>query len=382
MTYLMQQAMTLRKSQNYQQAVDLYLPLWTENSNQFDDWAGWSYAYSLAKLSRYEDALNICRTLYPKYPNSEILNSLYGQCIYYSQFAVKNPPSAATLRKALTAIFQLSPPNNPYSFTSRATFRFIKFLLNQQQINWHEIEDWLSKIDPDLLDDRPYRWTDAKGKIMELASPKEEWYSHMIKAKGGLNKPHELLDILNTARKENFKWHYSNDIWFGRKEAFALAQLGRKKEAEKILQKILLQKKDWFILYDLSQVIENKKEQLRLLCDAALSAGKNEMKLKVYESIFEHLVKDEQFQHQAAQHLCLIAAIREENGWPVSSRLLQKIQAFASNPNAEGASGKIIRSLQPFWRKFSTSQTKERSQGIVDVVFPDKKAGFLFYRLY
>lgn len=380
MTNLLQQAMSLRKSQNYQQAVDIYTPLWHENQNQFDDWAGWSYAFCLVKLNQHKEALEICRMLYPRYPQSEILNSLYGQCIYYTQFAIKNPPPVEVLQKALNAMFKLSPPNNPYSFTPRATFKLIKTLLHQQQINWQEIEAWLLKLDPDMLDDRPFTWTDAKGKTMELASPKEEWYSHMIRAKGGLNKPQELLDILNTARKQNFKWHYNNDIWFERKEAFAYSQLGQKEKAEKILRKIYVQKKEWFILYDLSQVVEDRKEKLRLLCDAALAPGKNEMKLKVYEAFFEYLKEGSQFQREAALHLCLLAALREENGWPVSPVLLQNIRSFNMNAEEEGASGKIINALNPFWKRHASSKPKERGEGVIDVIFPNNQAGFLIYK--
>ncbi|MCO5236642.1 MAG: tetratricopeptide repeat protein [Chitinophagaceae bacterium] len=370
----MQQAMGLRKSQNYQQAVDIYAPLWQESPAQFDDWAGWSYAFCLAKLNRHKEALEVCRKLYPRYPHSEILNSLYGQCIYHTEFARKDPPSVATLRKALTAMFQLSPPYHPYSFTPKATFKLVKTLLNQQPIHWQEIESWLLKLDPDLLDDRTFKWTDQKGRTMELASPKEEWYSHMIKVKGGLNQPQELLDILDTARKQNLRWHYNNDLWFARKEAFALHALGQKEKAENILRKIITRKPDWFLLYDLSQMIHSKEEIQQLLYRAALAPGKNEMKLKVFQSLYQELKLSDP--RVAGLHLCLIVAIRKENEWAIEQAMTEKILALGINPQNESSSLVITRKLISFWKQ-QLEKHAERLSGIVEMIFPHQKSGFI-----
>lgn len=67
------EAFQLRKNQDYQSAINIYSVLWLQDPNLFNDWAGWSYAYCLIKLNRYIDALQICRTLYPRFKNSEII---------------------------------------------------------------------------------------------------------------------------------------------------------------------------------------------------------------------------------------------------------------------------------------------------------------------
>lgn len=369
-------AFQLRKSQNYQQAVDLYIPFWNEDPNQFDDWAGWSYAFCLSKLNRHEESLEVCRVLFPKYKSSEIIRLLYAKEIYYTQFTGSKPSPFEMLRKALRALFQLAPPTNPYSFTPMATFKLVKQLLIQQPINWIEIEEWLLKLDPDLLDEKTFTFTDTSGKTRELASPKEEWFTLMIRAKGGSGKPAELLQMLETARKQNFKWHYGNDLWFARKEAFALNELGEKEKAEAILRKIILQKKEWFLLFDLAQLVGEKQERIQLLCSAALSHGKNEMKIKVFEALFHNLKDNPEYQREAALHLCLVAALREENRWPVNESMLRKIQEMGITISVEGSSIKIIGDLIPFWKKISNRKA-ERFNGIIETVFPNNKAGFL-----
>ncbi len=372
----LQEAFNLRKDQNFYQAIEIYQPIWKQNHDSFDDWAGWSYAFSLSKLNRHDEALEVCRTLFPRFNHSEILNSLYAKCIFYTQFTRDKSPSIEVLSKATEAMMQLSPPHQPYSLTSAAIFRLIKVLLSQQSIEWGKIENWLLKLEPDLLDDRPFRMTDSRGNHIELASPKEEWYSNMIKVKGGLNQPKELLALLDVARKQNIKWHYNNDIWFARKEAFALNQLGEKDKAEKILRNILKRKKDWFLLYDLSLVIENEKESLTLMARAARAPGKDEHKLKLFQSLYERLAKIEMHHNDAAIHLCLIAAIREEQGWPVKEEMRNTIIKAGIDPVQEGSSLAIKKNLIPVWISLDKDAAK-RLTGKVKSILPNGNAGFI-----
>lgn len=372
----LKQAFQLRKQHEFQKAIDIYAPIWKQNHDSFDDWAGWSYAFSLSKLNRHDEALEVCRTLFPRFSQSEILNSLYAKSIFYTQFTRDKSPSIEVLSKATEAMMRLAPPHQPYSLTSVAIFRLIKVLLSQQAIDWKKIEDWLLKMEPDLLNDQPYQMTDARGKQIELASPKEEWYSNMIKVKGWLNQPKELLALLDVARKQNIKWHYNNDLWFARKEAFALNQLGEKDKAEKILRNILKRKKDWFLLYDLSQVIENEKESLTLMARAARSPGKDEHKLKLFQSLYERLAKIEMHHKDAAMHLCLIAAIREEQGWPVKEEMRNTIIKAGIDPVQEGSSLAIKKKLIPVWISLDKDSAK-RLTGKVKSILPNGNAGFI-----
>lgn len=372
------QAFQLRKNSEFQKAVELYQPFWNENPNQFNEWDGWSFAYCLSKLNRHQEALEICRRLYLRFKTFEILNSLYAKSIYYTQFTQNPLPALSTLKKAVQAMYDLSPPHHPYSFTPRAIFKLIKLLMSQQQMDWKEIEEWLLKMDPDLLDNRPFQMTDRRGKKIELASPLEEWYANRIKVKAGLNQPEQLLEILQTARKKKIKWHYNNDIWFARKEAFAYQQLGQREKAEAILRKIMLQKKDWFLISDLAKVVPDEKEALQLLCLAALVKGKNEMKLNLYESLYLKL-KDKPDQHKiAALHLCLIAAIREENNWEVKPALLEEVKAREVNINEQGSSSLILKELTSFWKKIAgEDHQKQRLEGTIDYIFPHGAGGFI-----
>src|SRR5699024_1722018 len=136
-----------------------------------------------------------------------------------------------------------------------------------------------------------------------------------IKVKAGQQKAHDLLELVNKTKALDLKWHYNNDIWFARKEAFAYQQLGDVRKATSILQNIIARKREWFLLYDLGKITKDKKFKLQLFAEAALTSGPFEMKLKLYESLYEEIIQYDQ--DLAHSHICFIMHIRKKNGWPI-----------------------------------------------------------------
>lgn len=372
-------AFQLRKQQKFKEATEVYQPLWHEKSDQFTQWDGWSFAYCLFKLKKYDESLGVCRNLYSRFKSFEILNSLYARNIYYTQFLNGKNPGLATLSKATQAIFELSPPYSSFSITPTAIFKLIKYLMAQPQINWKEIEGWLLKMDPDLLNDEVHKIMDPGGKMRELASPLECWYAGMIKAKAGLNEPKQLLEVLQIARRKKIKWHYNNDIWFARKEAFAYKQLGEREKAISILRKLVKQKEDWFLLFDLAQVVPDGAEAMELLCKAALERGKNEMKLGLYAYMYAQIKTQEKLKHEADLVLSLVVALREENNWAVNPDLLTEIEKRGIDINKQGSSSLILKALIPFWQSTLDRENpgNRRKGGFIKTLFPDGNAGFI-----
>ena len=296
------------------------------------------------------------------------------QAIYYTQFKGKSEPGLPDLKKAASAILKLSPPTREFSFAPIAIFNLVKKIMAGQQFSWAEIETWLLKIDPAFLSDQPFKMTQQNGKTSELASQKEEWYSHMIRVKAGLDQPAELLELLKTARKQNLKWHYNNDIWFARKEAFAHMQLGDLQKAESILRKVTAQKKDWFLLYDMAQVVDNEEEKLKLMIRAVTAPGKIEHKVKLYYSLYQQLIKSDR--EAAILHLKLFTAIRKEKNWGITDQLKIILEQEAVEEKDIGSSALILKEIKPVWDRMNESQS-ERIKGKVASILPNGKAGFV-----
>lgn len=367
----LKQAFVFRQNQQWHAALDIYEPLWKNNPDLFDEWAGWSFGFCFSKLGKHHEALTVCRQLYKRFKHSEIINSLYAKSIYYTQFTQNSSTSVDTLKKATQAIYRLSPPVNPYSYAPAAIFKFVKKLMSLQEVNWNKIELYLKKLDPGLLPNQPFQIQDIKGKTTKLAGRREEWYSLMIRTQGGLNRPVELLKTLEAARKQKIKWHYNNDIWFARKEAFAYVQLHQKEKAIQIMRRILLQKQDWFLLFDLAEMLEKSEEKLQLYCKAALSRGKITHKLKLFNALANYLKDSDP--EMAKLHHSLEVKIRKENNWNIPTEK-ETYLTFATNNNFK-TSQLIFEKLKSFWQ--SNLKEEQRQNGIIEFVFPHQKSGFL-----
>lgn len=350
---LFDQATTHRKQKQFKEAINIYRPLWLDNPLQFDEWAGWSYAFCLKETKQYHAALELCRQLYGRFSASAFLKQLYASCIYYTQFGNKELPVIPVLKKAVYAMIDLYPPHLEYSLSTRAVLKLVKLMAAMQPINWPEIEEWLQKLDPDLLDSKSFSMKMPDGKERQFASPEEEWFSWMIRAKGGQNKPEALLELLEAARKRGISWHYNNDIWFARKEAFALQQLGRKKEAEAILRKLIMQKRDWFLLSDLAEVVEDRDEALQLMARAALSPGPTHLKVKLFGNIYHLLKQNPKFFIESNMHLVLITLLRLEKGWSVTSDLDAEIAKSNADLSSVNSSKEAFGQLRSFWQNIA-----------------------------
>jgi cold shock CspA family protein len=214
------------------------------------------------------------------------------------------------------------------------------------------------------------------GKQREFASPLEEWYSAMIKVKAGLNQPQALLTLLEAARKRNLKWHYNNDVWFARKEAYALLQLGNKPAAAQIMRNIVKQKRDWFLLSDLAEMVADKAEALKLMAAAALAFGKLELKVKLFYNLYQS-IKDDTLQDAATKnHLLLIARIRMENGWSVPPALEAALAQNEVDLTAVNSAQAAYSLLKPFWQKI-TNEGQVIHKGIIERLLEGNQSGFI-----
>lgn len=369
------EAFAFRKSKEYNRALEIYESLWEQNSDQFNDWAGWSYAWCLKETQQYEKALDICRKLYLKYNGFTMLMQLYANCIYYTQFNTKEIPPLHILKKAIEAMCKLYPAHLPYSLTARAIFKYIKISLSETNIDWDDAENWLLKLDPDLLETTSFKMMGPKGKMIEFASPLEEWYSLMIKIKAGKNESQSLLDLLETTKKLNLKWHYNNQIWFARKEAFAYIQLGQKTKGENILRKIISQKNDWFLFNDLADIVSDKQEAIKLYCKAALAFGEIEKKVKLYSKLYQ-LFKMECLDKEAKLHLILIAAIRNKEGWAIPIDLERDMNAYQINDLSSYKIKELLKELDLIW-KSKSDYDKQKYEGVIEKILEGNSSGFI-----
>lgn len=380
----LKQAFQLRKDKKPAEAIGIYHAMWPQHATAFGEWDGWSYGQCLKELKRYPEALDICRQLYPRFKTAEMILQLYAWCIYYTQLAGdKQPADKAAFIKILNAITQLSAPGKAFSPAVKSIFKLVKFLTEGNQNDWHQVGEWLQKLDKEKLSKDTYSIDVPGKKRMELASELEEWYSWQSKYLLQTRQWEKTVDICNEALAVLNKWHYSNDIWFARRKAAALTQLGHKALALETLQPLIKRKREWFMLADLAELTDDKSKALKLYAEAALACGDMPKKIRVYFSmaILFNLIGDKDL---AKAHAMLVHALRIENGWPVPAELNKMLLELGELPKPLPNSFSMLRQLKPKWQNMMdiTFEGEQKIQpvrlvGKIDCLLTNGQAGFI-----
>jgi tetratricopeptide (TPR) repeat protein len=381
---LLHQAFQLRKDKKTDEALTIYESLWQQHPAEFSEWDGWSYGQCLQEKRRYPDTLELCRQMYLRFKTSEKIGQLYAWSIYYTQLAGdKLPENKNSFIKAITAIVQLSPPGKPFSPAVKSIFKLVKFLGEGNQNNWNEIGDWLLKLDKVTLSRETYTIDIPGRRRMELASELEEWFSWQSKWLLQTKQWQRCSDLCSEALKELYKWHYSNDIWFARRNAAALAQLGHKAQAREILQSLIKRKPEWFIMSDLAELTEDSNEALKLYAKAALAFGDVDKKIRVFFKMAQLFVSNGD-RELAYNHALLVMTLRVENKWPVSPEVEQLMKELNEVPVNLPSSAWIVNNLKPHWERlaFGNSINSEEKQltrvdGKIDHFIKTGEAGFI-----
>ncbi|TAD93189.1 MAG: hypothetical protein EAY75_01300 [Bacteroidetes bacterium] len=375
------QAFELRKNKNMAQALDLYNTLWQQEPLAFGEWDLWSYGQCLRHTRAYQQALAVSRAAYTRFAQSTLLNQQYAWCIYYTQIAT-TPAGAgsshtATLEKAVNAILQLSPPHTPYSPAVRSIFKTIKHLSTLPHAPWLQMEGWLNRLDVTQLTQDTYAVAlPGKNKQTELASDVEEWYSWKSKCLLQQGQWEACLQLCAEAAANIKKWHYSNDVWFGRRQAACLVQLNRRAEAATLLTQLLRRKKEWFMLADLAEITADPVAALGLYAQAALAYGDPPKKLRLYASMMA-LLQQQNKAAEALLHAQLMVALRLQNQWPVAPELM----AQAANGGAVPSVAALLQQLNPLWSTWQAgangTKAAARQLGTVANLLPNGHAGFI-----
>lgn len=365
-----------RKSGDYAGALSVYEGLENTHADQFSEWDAWSFAYCYRALKQYEKCLDTCRRFYARFPGHELLRQLYAWAIYYTQIARENNmPPYATLKKALDGIWQLSPPGTPYGCAERAMFKVIKHLSVIMPPDWEEIDRLLNKMEPGKLSAETYTLDGPGGRKNELASDREEWYSWKSKALLQTGQWQACVALCTAAESAIGKWHYSNHIWFARRKAAALSRLGIMDEAKAILEKLVLQKKDWFLVQDLAELESDPHKALLLCTEAALMPGDTEKMIRLFftmAGLYNACAEPE----AARQSALLCLSIRHHHDWPVPSDLEDFLLKSGGYSNTIEPPDYYLKPLQLRWKK-EMEQHQPACTGSIYRLLPNGQSGFI-----
>lgn len=351
-----QQAQLLFTEKNHQEALPLYQKLWDNYPEKLDEWDGWRFAYCAKQMKNYSQALDICRSVYLKYRDFKMIRNLYAWSIYYSEINKSKIEDEATFFRASEGILKLSTQDDSYSPYTLTVMKVLDYLNDKTNYRIDKILEWTVKLNPALLDDKAFSFTDKDGKIREIASKREQYY--MLRSRALLEKGafDECIKVCEEALRSLTDFHYDNDVWFRWRIGLSYEGLGEYEKSLNMQLELLNRKKEWFIQKEIAEQyfrLGEYEKSLRYALDSALNTGDANKKINTYiclANVLEKLDKKE----EAMLHRTLIEKIE------------QKSDDFEQE----------LKPLRKIWNSLKYSDKKEYL-GIIKSLLPNGKAGFV-----
>jgi len=347
------EAESLRKAGQFEQALPLYDKLWRDSGETPDKWIGWGYAHCLRKNGNSSEALKICQDVYRIDPEFDNNNSLYGWCVY--DIGIKQPEETFDedkFIKAANAIVQLTTQGQ-YSPYEKAVFavvhNFEKYKSQQKAVPHAMIEEWLTKLDNELLSSESSRGTDGKS----YPSPKEDWYTSKAKLLIGMSRYEECIDICTRALSEFDKLHYDYDVWFRQYRSESYLALEEAEKALVDLEYMMNRKPDAWIRHRYAMALHqlgHLEQAIPYACEAAIPHQRLGFRWEVYLDLGKLLAEANQSE-LAAKHIQLAMAIRQDEGWEkIPENLQSALHQFDLSTDDISDAKSLHRELQSFWK--------------------------------
>jgi tetratricopeptide (TPR) repeat protein len=360
------QAKEFNSTKNYAKAIELYSELFEKEKNLQDST---EYIFCLLQNHNYDKSLEVSRIVYAENQKNKRISAMYAQAIYYSQIKIENPDKNIFL-KAATAITKLVTADEPYSPYQNTILKTLDFIKKHYPENAILRLEWTNKIKIEQLNTEPFIFTKQNSeKKIKIASSLEKWALHKANALKDLHEFNNLLNFTNeilnieTIKKSTYK------IWLLRIKAIALINTGKPEQAENIYNEIILQKKDWFIIYEFAKILQqNNKEKKALdkLLTIDIINTPTFAAIKILNLIKDFL-KDSDKRNLNEKIIFHIENIKKQSTTNDNTKLLR--QYYTHKKDLENLTGNTANNNV---KKTGTEQT-----GIIIKILEGNKAGFI-----
>lgn len=372
------QATDFRKAKSYVQALPLYKQLWEEYREDCNEWEGWGYAFCLKHLKKYQKALEICREVYPLNREFDNIKGVYAWCIYYTEIAVEKVNDEPKFFKAGEGILNLSKQEDQYSPYILTVFKILEYLNDKAIYPTDKVLEWTEKLNFEILDDKPFSFTDNEGKTRELAPKKEQYFMWRTKALLEKGLFTECIELSQKALDTFENFHYSNEIWFARRISLSYKGLGQPEIALEQLKSLLKRKNEWFIHKEIAEIYfeqGNNEQALKFAIDSALGYGDADKKLNVYKLLSEILISTNH-NEEAKTHIEFMYQIRKAREFKIDNDFQNLINKFQIDTTKTINLRDFERELKKLWEKLKFCDQTQLT-GTIKSILPNGKAGFI-----
>ncbi|HOH98260.1 MAG TPA: hypothetical protein PL188_08165 [Candidatus Cloacimonadota bacterium] len=361
------QALSLKNEGNYSEAASLLESIFTQDDMTVDPYTISSLVYCYSKTDQHNKIIAFQETLEKNGVCNEQVKIAAAWAIYHLHFKNLKLMPAETALELIERIKQLFPQIQSLHPLPLAVMKYISSINDTSSAFKLNL---LNLVNPELLDPNPKHFA---GKAQPFSSDKELFLNHYSKALFCESDFQRCADVCQQALSLNL----TQKIWFERRYAMCLAKTGRMEEAFALYQKIAAQKGEWYIYYETALAAFRLQDlsKAELYAHQALAApGKIETKIHLWELLRDIMLHNNSFE-PATELLTLIAAIKHQMHWTISSELQKELESYNISLERLPSFKDIHRSIRS--KLSDQTESKSSNPGTISKLLPGAVAGFI-----
>ena len=241
----------------------------------------------------------------------------YCWCIYY--LFIENATDDSELMEYAEIVTEIVKQDNlnkaPVCIYTQVVFSIIMFL--KERNDWEYMLYWLDKLNPALLGSNEKESDDSR-----YPSKKEDYYRYLSTAYLKCGDYEDCIETSMEALDTISSFAYIGDVWHMWRIAKSLNQLDEPEEALDYLNKVIVYRKDWYILREMADCyykIGKSDEALKYAVQAVLADGSVNSKVNLY-CLMYNILKDTD-EELALKHAKLCLALKLESGAQVPDEI-------------------------------------------------------------
>ncbi len=305
--------------------LTVYNRRFEEDPSSFNDFQAMDYVRELKNQGLTDEAIEVGRTFLQVGEGLSAFINHYGYALYNKFINIDEEQIKEKESLFFSIVDEISSlcQQERYSPLEATINKAMKYVMNQNPVDYQKVSDLLDKLDPLTSSVEPF--VNKAGK--EYESKREKWYRLKVRCTYELKDYAKCVETANIAYTQPIKWHYNNLNWIKYYRAYSLVQLQRYEEAEN--EFISLGNKipnvdASEVLFDLYMNTGKEKEAYANLIYKFFISGYSLDQLPLYQRILTMVQKDEHQEDVIHLAQALVYKIKEEKSLDVSQDSIQE----------------------------------------------------------
>jgi tetratricopeptide (TPR) repeat protein len=280
------------EDKQFQESLELYYQAYTEFPDDWNSWDTFFLIKCLRKNAQLPNEVDIDGVV-SNYLTEQRVRNIYAWYlfdIYVKNFDKDNiHKHEKGIQKITELIEQKDKVNNNDDYPCPYTIGVFTLLKAYKELNFNinKIQQWIIKLNPEKLSRKENSCTDDNGEIKKMASDYETYYSILTALLEQQKKYQECIEGCDLALSSITTFHHDNEVWFKRRKALSLIELGDLETGKSILLEIIKkhQGQKWYIYKEIAQAqfdLGEYEDALINCCKSALFRGDEDKKIKLF----------------------------------------------------------------------------------------------------